>query len=100
MCNEFCISLQTSWLLLLLQCKILSFIDSTVINSGCSNGDLRLSDGLSKYEGRVEICTNGVWGSICNSGWGYDEAYAVCKQLGFQGIIIILKWILIFVISC
>ena len=62
-------------------------IDSTVINSGCSNGDLRLTDGSTKYEGRVEICTNGVWGSICDSGWGDKEAYAVCKQLqlGFRG---------------
>ena len=33
----------------------------------------------------MEICSNGVWGSVCDSGWGYFDAAIVCLQMGFQG---------------
>lgn len=42
-------------------------------------------DGTSKYEGRVEICFNGVWGTLCDDGMNIDDfaavAKVVCKQL-------------------
>ena len=45
---------------------------------------VRLVGGLSPYEGRVEVCNNGQWGTICNGGyWNYREAMVVCRQLGF-----------------
>ena len=31
------------------------------------------------------MCINGVWGTVCDSGWDTREAYAVCHQLGYQG---------------
>ena len=49
------------------------------------NGDVRLVGGNSVSEGRVEICYNGVWGSVCNHGWSNVNAAIVCRQLGFQG---------------
>ena len=49
------------------------------------NGDVRLVGGNSVNEGRVEICYNGVWGSVCNDGWDNSEAAIVCRQLGFPG---------------
>ena len=48
------------------------------------NGDVRLVGGNSVSEGRVEICYNGVWGSVCNAGWSNGDAAVVCRQLGFQ----------------
>ena len=54
--------------------------------SGCSNGDVRLVNGTTSYEGRVEICYNGVWGSVCDSGWDSSDAIIVCRQMGFQRI--------------
>ena len=36
----------------------------------------------SRYEGRVEICFSGVWGTICSDGWDSREATVVCRQLG------------------
>lgn len=53
-------------------------------NDSCSNGALRLMDGQTGHEGRVEACYNGVWGSICDSSWTLTEANIVCKTLGHQ----------------
>ena len=35
-------------------------------------------------EGRVEICYSGIWGSVCDSNWGYSETAVVCQQLGYD----------------
>lgn len=50
----------------------------------CRNGDVRLADGNGNYSGRVEVCFNNIWGTVCDNGWGVDEAEVVCKQLGFD----------------
>ena len=34
----------------------------------------------SSYEGRVEICRNGSYGAICDSGWDELDAEVVCRQ--------------------
>ena len=45
---------------------------------------MRLQDGTDRSNGRVEICQNGFWRSICNDGWDHIEASVVCKQLGYS----------------
>ena len=50
--------------------------------TGCSDGDVRLADQVSDIEGRVEICYNGQWGTICAREWGPLDARVVCRQLG------------------
>ena len=75
------------------QCKIFIFalnygvhlIVNDVVYSNCTTGDVRLTDGPTEYEGRVEICMNGVWGSVCDYGWDTNETITVCKQLGYAG---------------
>ena len=44
---------------------------------------MRLVNGPTMYEGRVEVCDNGAWGTICDNGWGTRDVQAVCAQLGF-----------------
>ena len=42
-------------------------------------------------EGRLEVCLDGVWGTVCDSSFGVAEARVVCRQLGYSttGIIIL-----------
>ncbi|KAE8630601.1 hypothetical protein XENTR_v10000889 [Xenopus tropicalis] len=50
-----------------------------------SGPPLRLMDGETKKEGRVEIYLNGQWGTICDDGWTDKDASVVCRQLGYKG---------------
>lgn len=48
----------------------------------CTDGDLRLVDGRARYEGRVEVCQEGLWGSVCDSEWQTHSGAVVCHQAG------------------
>ena len=51
------------------------------VSSGvCNTNDHRLVNGSSNYEGRVEVCVNGEWSSVCGTQfWGDTEAAVACK---------------------
>ena len=51
--------------------------------SNCAEGDLRLTNGSSAKEGRVELCSQGLWGAISTSSWDYRDATVVCRQLRY-----------------
>ena len=49
--------------------------------ANCTDGDVRLEGGVSVTEGRLEICINNAWGSVCDVITA-DEAAVVCRSLG------------------
>ena len=51
---------------------------------GCTEGDIRLVDGITRLEGHVEICKNNVWGTVCDIGWDKLDARVVCRELGLS----------------
>ena len=49
--------------------------------ASCTLGDLRLMNGTSDLEGRVEVCFGNLWGTICHNSWDNRDAGVICKQL-------------------
>ena len=49
----------------------------------CNNGDIRLAGSSITGRGRVEVCWNETWGTVCDDYWSSTDARVVCRQLGF-----------------
>ena len=50
----------------------------------CSDGDIRLGGSSDPLEGRVEVCYDGVWGTVCSRDWNLPDASVACRQLGYS----------------
>ena len=50
----------------------------------CSHGDVRLVNGTTLQEGRLEICINSNWSTVCSNNWDAPDAKVVCRQLGYK----------------
>ena len=48
----------------------------------CSDGEVRITGGTSPTIGRIEVCINSTWGTICDESWDDRAASVVCRQLG------------------
>ena len=62
---------------------MLLILDTTVTFTNCTHGELRLAGSNIVTKGRVEICFNGVWGTVCDNDWSTVDANVVCNQLGY-----------------
>ena len=59
------------------------------VNDNCTHEDLSIasrSDDTTALssEGRLEVCVNGVWGTVCDKRFGRLDAQVACNQLGYD----------------
>ena len=50
--------------------------------NSCTQGAIRLQ-GETDNSGRVEVCYNNVWGTVCDDSWDTTNAQVACRHLGF-----------------
>lgn len=63
-------------------CVYFTFQKKTTIV--CVEGDIRLVNGMVPYEGRVEVCDQQAWSTVCDDSWGAVDARVACRQAGFS----------------
>lgn len=63
-----------------MKCHLPSYTQGSHI---CNDTDIRLVDGRTEFEGRVEICLGSIWRPVCDNMWDDADAAVVCRQLGF-----------------
>ncbi len=51
---------------------------------GCIEGEARLVNGYLQQEGRLEVCLNGVWSTICDTNFDQSDALVACATLGYD----------------
>ena len=66
--------------------KVLMFLIFLIVFFAvkCKHGDIRLAGTSYSTVGRVEICLNGTWGTVCSNNFDDIDAGVVCKQLGYS----------------
>ena len=50
----------------------------------CAEGEVRVRGTSSPMIGRVEVCIQEKWRSVCSTQWNRTDAEVICRQLGFS----------------
>ena len=52
--------------------------------AACNDNDIRLVEGRNSLEGRVEVCYQRQWGTVCDDSWDNSDGMVACRQLGLN----------------
>ncbi|KAG8008243.1 Scavenger receptor cysteine-rich domain-containing group B protein [Nibea albiflora] len=55
-------------------------VPTTAVTKGIPS--IRVVNGNSTCQGRVEVRYGRVWGTVCDDDWGIPNAHVVCRQIG------------------
>lgn len=61
---------------------IINTFAAVTVHPPCAQRAVRLVGGSNELQGRVEVCNNGEWGTICEDNFNTTEANVVCRTLG------------------
>ncbi len=64
-------------------CSLFLFFVASVSqnkSAKCSDGSVKL--GMNLTSGRLEVCVNNAWGSVCSYGFSERAATVACASLG------------------
>jgi len=50
------------------------------------DGDVKLVNGPTSYQGTVAVYYQNAWGTICDDSWSSTDARVICKQLGHANV--------------
>ena len=54
------------------------------VTADCVDGEVRLSEGETQWEGRLEVCFSRRWGTVGSEGWSQVNTRVVCNDLGYE----------------
>ena len=71
--------------MLLYTCKVSPLNISSQYLLVCTTGEIRVQNGSTSFTGRVEVCYNDAWGTVCDDFFNDVDASVACRQLGYSG---------------
>ena len=54
--------------------------------AACVSNSIRLVNGNVPNEGRVEVCKDEAWGTVCDDFWTEEDARVACRWAGYSSI--------------